>query len=105
MAGRAPPSTNVTHEDILARMARGHERFRDIDTKLAVILDRLEPIPGLQTDMAEMKEDVAQTKELVEAWTTVKTLSRFLKWVAGLIAAVVAIGIAAKTGIAQMIGN
>ena len=95
--------STISHEDILARLEQGDHQFHDINAKLVAIIAQLEPLGSLQSDMTKVKEDIAATKELVEAWAAVKTLSRFLKWAAGIIAALAAITVASKAGIASII--
>lgn len=42
-----------------------------------------------KSDLAAVQHDVAETKEIVEAWKSVKLWAQFGKWVAGLVAAIV----------------
>ena len=88
---------------IEARLARGEERFRAIEDKLDRLLDAVKSIPEIQADLAEVKEDAAKTKEIVEAWSAVKTMGKFLKWSAGIIAALSAIIVALKVGAAHIL--
>lgn len=67
-------------EEVAARLARGEERFRTIEGKLDQLLKVVECIPAIQSDLADVKEDAAKTKEIVEAWSTVKNMGRFIKW-------------------------
>ena len=70
----------VTHEAIMERLERGDEKFDRLFAALSKIEEAVEPIPGI-------KEDVGKTKEIVEAWAAVKTVGRFMKWAASIIAA------------------
>jgi hypothetical protein len=88
---------------IEGRFARGEERFRTIEDKLDQLLDAVACIPDIQSDLAEVKKDAATTKEIVEAWAAVKTVGKFLKWFAGIIAAVSAIIVAAKISAAHLL--
>ncbi len=88
---------------IEGRFARGEERFRAIEDKLDQLLDAVACIPDIQSDLAEVKKDAATTKEIVEAWAAVKTVGKFLKWFAGIIAAVSAIIVAAKISAAHLL--
>ncbi len=92
MMRREPPG-EVTREQIMASLERGQQRFKAIEDLLGKIHADLEP----------MKKDIAETRELVEAWDAVKLAGRFVKWIAGVVAAVVAIGAAIKVGVAHVI--
>ena len=90
-------------ERVAARLARGEERFKAIEEKLDRLLDAVSSIPEIQADLAEVKGDTAKTKEIVEAWAAVKTMGKFLKWSAGIIAAMSAIIVALKIGAAHIL--
>jgi predicted nucleic acid-binding protein len=62
------------------RLDAGSERFVEIDKKLDEIVEALKPLP-------QMQADIAATKDIVEAWSAIKTIGKFVKWAAGLIAA------------------
>ena len=79
----------VSHEELAERLDHGSERFAAIEVALAKIALAVEPIPAMQ-------EELTKTRELVEAWSAVKTVGRFLKWSSGIIAALTAIGVALK---------
>ena len=70
----------VTHEDLDIRLKAGEDRFTTIEEKLDKALLAL----------TEVKSEVSQTKEIVEAWSAVKTLGRGIKWFSGTLTAVVA---------------
>ena len=84
---------NPIHE----RFERGEARFRMIDQKLDTLIASM---AALKQDVDELKTDVAETKEIVEAWSAVKTIGKFVKWTGGILAAVIAIGVAVKVGVA-----
>ncbi|MBS4048055.1 MAG: hypothetical protein KG075_17045 [Alphaproteobacteria bacterium] len=88
---------------IEGRFARGEERFRAIEDKLDRLLDAVECIPAIQSDLAEVKENAAKTKEIVEAWSAVKTMGKFLKWLAAIVAALTTILIAIKVSAAHLL--
>ncbi len=90
-------------EEVAARVVRGDERFRTIEGKLDRLLDAVECIPDMQSDLADVKKDAAATKEIVEAWAAVKTMGKFLKWSAGIIGAVSAIIVALKISAAHFL--
>ena len=89
-------------EPIHQRFEWGEARFRMIDKKLDTLIAS---IAALKQDVDELKTDVAETKEIVEAWSAVKTIGKFVKWTGGILAAVVAIGVAVKVGVAAAIRN
>lgn len=97
MSARLLPS----HKDILDRMenrdaeldqrlASGERRFSAIEDQLSNIISLLEPLPQMKADIAKTKEDVSETKEIMVAYSTVKNVGRFIKWVAPIFAAIVA---------------
>lgn len=88
---------------VSARLARGEERFSHIEEKLDRLLEAVSSIPEIQADLAEVKGDTAKTKEIVEAWAAVKNVGRFLKWFAGIVAALSAIIVAVKVGAAHLL--
>ncbi len=86
----------VTREDIDHRLEKGENRFSTIDNKLSEIADLLKPLPRMQ-------EDIAATKELVEAWATVKNAGRFIKWTGTIAGAIVAIWLLLKAGVKALV--
>jgi len=81
----------VTHDQVDARvrvvenaLAAGVARFNNLDCKIDAIATSLENLP-------QMQEDISATKDLVAAWATVKNTGRFVKWIGGIAAAIVAI--------------
>lgn len=87
-----------THKDINDRLRRGEMRFSHIDDKLDLLLAAVSPIP-------QMQADIAKTKELVEFADTVAHGAKYLKWLAGVAAALLALGAFIKHGIAGIIGG
>lgn len=78
------------------RLTRGEERFSAIEDKLDRLIEAVSSIPAIQADLAAVKKDAAETKEIVEAWSAVKTMGKFLKWASGVVAALATIGAAIK---------
>lgn len=95
MPGRSAEH-QLTHQDIADRLAEGERRFSMIEEKLDALLVAVRPIP-------EMQADIAKTKELVEFEETVANGAKYLKWIASVVAAIMAIVIAFKTGLAHII--
>lgn len=62
-------------------------------------------VDQLANQVKAMSGEVNKTKAIVEAWDAVKTGSKFIKWFAGVVAAVSAIIIATKTGISTIWGR
>ncbi|TCM40113.1 hypothetical protein [Novosphingobium sp. ST904] len=95
---------------VIDRLERGDRKFDEMaefnhatDAKvealaaaIAKISEAVQPIQDIKTDVEKMKGDVEKTKDIVEAWSAVKTLGKFLKWVAGLIAAASVVLVAMK---------
>lgn len=88
MSLRARP----TMDDIADRLNQGQDRFNAMERDIAAIREMV----------AHMQADVADTKEIVEAWTTVKNTGRALKWLGGIVAAIGAIIVATKLSITHM---
>lgn len=86
----------VTREDIDNRLEKDEGRLSDIDSKLSEIAELLKPLP-------EMQKDIAATKELVEAWATVKNAGRFIKWTGTIAGAIVAIWLLLKAGVKALV--
>jgi len=91
--GRSTSERHPTHADIDHRLERGEHRFKAIEEKIDALLDA----------SVGMQADIAATKELVEAWGAVKTAGRFIKWLAGVMAALVALIVATKAGLAHIV--
>ena len=69
--------THPTHLDIAHRMDRIEEKF---DAFMA----------EMRADMASVKTDVSETKEIVAAWGAVKLMGKFIKWASGILTGIVA---------------
>lgn len=97
-----PPRTHAqpTHDDIYRRLGAGQERFQAMDEKLDLIIIAQ---TAMQSQIEEVKQTADKTKEVVEAWDTARNVARFLKWIAGVIAALTAIGVAAKLTIVELL--
>lgn len=87
-----------TIQELVNRLEMGEQRFRSIEDKLDKICAATAPIE-------EMKKDVSATKDIVEAWATVKNAGRFIKWLSGVVLAFVAMIAAIKVGISNHIGG
>lgn len=70
------------------RLERDDERFSALDEKLVALL----------ADVHAVKGDTSTTKEMVNAWTTVKTMGLFLRWAAGIAAAITGLFVVIKAG-------
>lgn len=81
--------SDLSHDDLAARLDAGNQRFAAIDGKLSEIADLLKPLPQMQTD-------IAATKDIVEAWSTAKNVARFIKWASGIVAAFGILWVAVK---------
>lgn len=71
-----------------------------VQETVSTVEEKLDQIIASQASFAEQLKDVKKTadatKDVVEAWDTARNLARFIKWVSGLIAALVAIAAAIK---------
>ena len=85
----------VSHEAIMEELRRGAARFVSIEKQLADIADAVKPIPRMQADIAE-------TRELVEAWGAVKLAGKFVKWASGLLGGIAVVWAAIKVGLGAM---
>lgn len=86
-----PPALEYNHADIMRQLQNGAERFTKLETLLSTVIEKVEPIPQMQADIAEAKKDIAATKEIVEAWGAIKTAGKFIKWASGVLAGFLAI--------------
>lgn len=95
----------VSHEDIYKRLGTGDERFRIMEAQLeessrvqksiCAKLDRVieaqdsfrDEIGDIRRDLQDISKDVGETRDVVETFTTIKNIGRFLKWASGVIAA------------------
>lgn len=89
----------MTDQTDVARLCREISAMRKELTKVVGKVD------GMAVEMEKVTTDVSKTKDIVEAWQAVKTGGKFLKWVGGVLAALVAIIGAVKLGIAQVAGR
>lgn len=88
-------ATQPSHQDLAARMD-------SFDAKLTKMLEEL---TEMKTSMTQVEHDVSKTKEIVEAWGAVKTVGKFVKWIASLGTGVVGIYVLAKAGLFHMMGK
>lgn len=84
-----------THQELARRMD-------SFDQKMTLILEKL---GTMEASITQVEHDVSKTKEIVEAWSAVKTVGKFVKWVASLGTGVVAIYMLLKTGIVHSLGK
>lgn len=73
------------------RLERDEERFSALAQKLDALL----------ADVRAVKGDTSTTKEMVNAWTTVKTMGLFLRWAAGIAAAITGLFVVIKAGVSS----
>ena len=111
MGGGALPieALRRNHADVIRRLEAGNHRFVEIEKRLDHIDSQFELIKSVVESnrelasavrqIPEIAASVAQTKELVEAWSTVKNVGRFTKWVAPIVAALVSAYIFIKAGL------
>lgn len=95
----------MTNEEIRARLDEGSRQFEEIRAQLDAIVRSLEPLPDMQEDLATAKKDSATVKEIVEAWSAVKTGGKFVRWVAPIIVGIGAIWAAIKMGIVHFLAR
>ena len=91
-----------THLELSARM----DQFAG---KLDEILKSFEEMKGSVSDvkqsLVQVEKDVAETKDLVEAWGAVKTAGKFIKWLGSIATGLVAVYLLAKAGMQHMVGK
>lgn len=80
---------SVSHEDFRCDLLAGGKRFDAIEVTLQDITTKLEPLPQMQRDLAE-------TRDIVEAWAVAKGFGKFIKWASGIAAGLLAILALAK---------
>ncbi|WP_062788588.1 hypothetical protein [Novosphingobium capsulatum] len=89
MPARNPP----TDQEIAQRMT-GLEQG---------IVELTKAVDAMRGDLSDVKVGVDETRDIVKAWEAVKTGGRFVKWLGALAAAIAAIVVAIKGGIALAI--
>jgi hypothetical protein len=57
----------------------------------------------IETQVAGLVNDVAETKEMVEAWQAVKTGGKVITWLAKVAAAIIGLVVFAKAGSVAMV--
>lgn len=88
-----------THKELSDRMDQFDEK-----------LDRLfqefrDEMRGVKQSLVQVEKDVAETKDLVEAWGAVKTAGKFIKWLGSIATGMVAVYLLAKAGMQHMVGK
>ena len=71
-------------------------QFDAIKAELSRIAKQLEPLP-------QMQRDVAETREIVEAWSAMKQFARLVKWIGIISGAIVATVTAIKLGMGKIL--
>jgi hypothetical protein len=94
----------MTDEEILKRFDDGSKRFDHIDEQLQTIMSALSALPQMKEDIEQAKKDSETVKDLVEAWSAVKTGGKFVKWFGPIIGGFFAGWAAIKFQIASMLG-
>ncbi|WP_333838797.1 hypothetical protein [Novosphingobium sp.] len=82
-----------THQEIVQRMSGLETRVDDL----------IKAVEAMNSSLTEVKDGVEETREIVKAWEAVKMSGKFVKWLGALAAAIAAIVIAIKGGIALAI--
>lgn len=67
-----------------------------MDAIEAALRKLLSEVQTMRDEVATVKEDVVEMRDIVKAWEAVKTGGAFLKWLGAISAAVVAIVLAVK---------
>lgn len=87
----------VSHEDLAARLTHIESdmarRAQQGDAHVAAFEKKLSAILA---SIDETKEEVVKTREVVEAFETVKNLGKFIKWASTVIAGLVALWVFVK---------
>ena len=73
---------------------------QSINDRMGAMEDKLDSLikgfHDMQRDVASMKVDVSETRELVAAYKSVKLWAQFVKWAAGVVTALGVIAAVAK---------
>lgn len=81
--------------------APNHQQIANRMSALEKKLDAF--MAEMRVNMTDVKRDVAETKEIVEAWSAIKTISKGMKWLGGLLTTIAAGWLIFKTGLAAML--
>jgi outer membrane murein-binding lipoprotein Lpp len=66
--------------------AQEHQALQEQVARMDEKLDQLiDAVRRLSHDVERLTEDVAATKEIVTAWSAVKTWGKFVTWIAGIL--------------------
>lgn len=76
-----------------------HALFTQLRSEMMALNQQVSCLPRIQQDIGALKVQVTETREVVEAWTTAKTLGRFAKWAIGITASAIALFSAIKAGL------
>lgn len=93
---------DITHEDIMARLERGDERFREI-AKL------LEELPEMRSDLKANTAAIKRMAEIQDAWITIKGTGNSIIWLGkvlgGLLVILASLGAIVKFQLWAIIGK
>lgn len=92
--------TTPSHADIYSRIGNIEGQFAAMDEKLDRIIKAQEDMQG---QLAEVKKTADATKDVVQAWDTARNVGKFVKWLAGVIAALGAITVAIKLAAGHLV--
>lgn len=88
----------ISHEDIAERIDASDERAGAIEKKLDALIESVDALTKIVEPIAD---DIFTIKEMTGGWKAIGTFGRFLKWMGGLAAAIAAIVVALKAGLAH----
>lgn len=87
----------VTHEDLAGRLetieADMEKRARQSDVHAAAFESKL---TAILSSVGEVKKEVVKTREVVEAFDTLKNVARFVKWASTAAAGILALWVFLK---------
>jgi len=67
-----------------------------VDALMASQTEQARQLAAIGERAAKMEEGISATKEIVQAWAAAKTSLQFVKWMAGIVAAILGIWAAIK---------
>lgn len=82
----------VLHQ-IKQELSNGRQRFIRLEKQIG-------KVAAAQTTM---QNDISDTKDIVEAWSTVRSMAKFIKWFSGIVVALAAIYVAIKAGVGKLL--
>lgn len=72
---------------------------------LSAVTTLTDEVQGLKGEVCDLKSDVREMREIVDAWGAVKTAGKFLKWLGGVVAAIAVIVTTIKLSLAGIVGG